>query len=471
MSTLNARIMKITGMFGGLQVTNIACSIVRAKLVALWIGTAGIGLFGILNSALEMIFALSQLGIRQSAVADIASARPSQLPKLGCTVRRWSIILGIAGALFTLLCSGWLSRLSFGHSGYAPAFAWLSITVLLSAVNNGEGAIFQGLQQFRKLAVCSMLGAVGGLAVSVPMFYFWGIDSIVPSIIAYTVVTWVALGVYRQRIPRPEEPVSLKQTFEIGRRFLTLGLYMTVTAVVTNAISYAFMAYLNHVDDLGATGCYNAGFTIINRYAGLVFTAISMEYFPRLAAVAHSRRRTSAFVINQLWLSLTVIVPVATLFIAVSPWVVRLLYSNDFSVILPFVIWAMPGTVLRAISWCMSFVILARSDGRTFLLPELLSGVISIALNILGYHYMGFTGLGYAYFGWYAAYTLIVAIPYFRSYRLHLSRNIALFMLYCLAMSAAAAWIALTVAPLAAIPFAAVASAISIVMLRRRLKA
>ena len=417
MASLNARILKVTGMFGGLQVINIICSVVRSKLVAIWIGATGVGLFGVLNAALEMINSLTQLGVRQSAVRDLASASKEEVPALVCVIRRWSLVLGCIGTLLTLVCSPWLSELSFGTRDYWWGFALLSATVVLSAVNNGEGAVFQGLKSFRKLAVCSMLGAVGGLAVSIPMFYIWRIDSVVPSIIAYALMTWLAMGYYRERIPRPNTAITLSQTIAIGRRFMLLGIYMTVTAVVTNAISYAFMSYLNNVGDLETTGYYNAGFTIVNRYVGLVFTAIAMEYFPRLA----------------------------------------------------FIVWATLGTVFRAVSWCMAFVILARGDGRTFLLTEISSGVVSIALNIVFFNAWGYAGLGYAYILWYGIYTGIVGYVYFRRYRLKIERRIPLYLAYSLLLPCAGAFTALNYKPVYALPLALAACGVSFVMLRRKL--
>jgi len=469
MSNLNARIMKVTALFGGLQATNILCSVARAKLVAIWIGGAGLGLFGLFNSALELIYAVTQLGIRQSAVRDMAGADPSQRSRIAWTIRRWSIMLGLAGAALTLLFSRPLSILSFGTPGYRWAFACLSIIVFLSAVNQGEGAIFQGLQRFRKLAVCSMLGSLGGLAVSIPMFYFWRIDSIVPSIIAYGVVTWIAMGYYREPVPRPEGGISIGRTIALGKHFMMLGVYMTVTAVATNLISYGFMAYLNNYADISVTGYYNAGFTLVNRYVGLVFTAISMEYFPRLASVARSRHRTGVFVSNQIYLAVAVIVPVALLFIAASPLVVRLLYDREFLVIVPFVVWAMTGTVLRAVSWCMAFVIVARGDGKIYLSTEILSCVISITLNVWFFNLWGFAGLGYAYAVWYGLYTLITGYVYFRHYGLEADRNLAVFLACSLGATCGGAFLATAAAPVWALLPAAASCLVSWKILRRKI--
>ncbi|MDE7119034.1 MAG: hypothetical protein K2O10_00315, partial [Muribaculaceae bacterium] len=69
-----SRILRVLGIFSGVQGTQMLCSIVRVKLVALWIGAAGIGLFGIFNSAMEMISNISQMGLRTSAVRAIAAS-------------------------------------------------------------------------------------------------------------------------------------------------------------------------------------------------------------------------------------------------------------------------------------------------------------------------------------------------------------------------------------------------------------
>ena len=66
--------MKAMGIFGGVQVVGIICSIIRTKLVAMWIGPVGTGLFGLFNNALEMISTGTNLGIRSSSVRDISQA-------------------------------------------------------------------------------------------------------------------------------------------------------------------------------------------------------------------------------------------------------------------------------------------------------------------------------------------------------------------------------------------------------------
>ena len=168
--------MKAMGLFGGVQVAGILCSIIRTKLVALWIGPVGIGLFGLFNNALEMLSTGTNLGIRSSSVRDISQASEgrdtSLVARMVSVVRKWSLWLGLAGALLTLMLAPMLSQLTFGDSAHIWGFVALSIAVLLQALTNGEYAVLQGSGRLKRLASVTLWGTIVGLAVSVPLFYF-----------------------------------------------------------------------------------------------------------------------------------------------------------------------------------------------------------------------------------------------------------------------------------------------------------
>ena len=203
--------MKAMGLFGGVQIVGILCSILRTKLVAVWIGPMGVGLFGIFNRALEMLNVGTNLSIRQSSVRDISQAassdessenthaKSSALASIITAVRHWSLWLGMAGALITLALAPTLSKLSFGDYNHIWGFVLLSAAVFLMAVTNGEYAVFQGTARLRRLASITMWGSLCGLAVSIPLFYFLRERSILPSIIAYAAACAIWACVLRNR--------------------------------------------------------------------------------------------------------------------------------------------------------------------------------------------------------------------------------------------------------------------------------
>ncbi len=430
--------MKAMGLFGGVQVMGILCSIIRTKLVALWIGPVGIGLFGLFNNALEMISTGTNLGIRSSSVRDISQALSASdknlVARMIAVVRKWSLWLGLAGALLTLAMAPLLSQVTFGDGNHIWGFVALSCAVLLQALTNGEYAVLQGTARLKRLASVTLWGTIVGLAVSVPLFYLLRERSILPSIIAYAVALAVFAWWFRNR-EYPAAAVDRREAFNMGKGFIRLGIYMTLGNFATILASYAFNAWLNVNAGTDQVGFYQAGYTLINKYTGLILTALGMEYYPRLSRVADSRIRLRAFVSQEINVAISVMAPVVALFILLRQVVVWLLYTPEFNVILTFVSWGMIGTVLRTLSWCLAFTILAKGDGKTYLWTEVASAVINLALNIVFYKWWGLTGLGIAFLVSYLLYTGIVAVVYFKIYRLEVSRASLYNLLWTLAVA------------------------------------
>ncbi len=439
-SSISRMAMKAMGLFGGVQIAGILCSIIRTKLVAMWIGPVGVGLFGLFNNALEMISTGTNLGIRSSSVRDISQALtghdPGLVARMVSVVRKWSMWLGLAGALTTLLLAPLLSQVTFGDTTHIWGFVALSVAVLLQALTNGEYAILQGTARLKRLASVTLWGTIVGLAVSIPLFYLLRERSILPSILAYAAALAVFAWLFRNR-DYPPAVMSRHETFDMGKGFVRLGIYMTLGNFASILASYAFNSWLNINAGTEAVGYYQAGYTLLNKYTGLILTALGMEYYPRLSKVADSRIRLRAFVSQEINLAIAVMAPVVALFILLRELVVWILYTPEFNVIFSFVSWGMIGTVLRTLSWCLAFTILAKGDGKTYLWTEVASAIINLVLNIVFYRWWGLTGLGIAFLVSYLLYTLIIAVVYFKVYRLSVTRACLYNLLWTLAVAAA----------------------------------
>ena len=106
------------------------------------------------------------------------------------------------------------------------------------------------------------------------------------------------------------------------------------------------------------------------------------------------------------------------LFINLVPVIISLLYDTTFSAATGYVTIAAVGTMLKAVSFVLAYVIVARGDGMIYLVTEFISAALYLVLNIVGYRLYGLDGVGGAYIIWYLAYTLSVFLVY--RYRYHL---------------------------------------------------
>lgn len=469
---LNRVITKAAALFGGVQVVSIVCSVIRTKVIAVLLGSSGIGIIGLYNSAIETVAALTGLGIRSSSVREISEAHShnddGEISRIVTIVRRWSWFVGLLGAVVLISLAPLLSQWTFGDDNHIWGFVLLSCTLMFNALTSGEQAILQGTKQLQRLARCSVYGSVVSLMVSLPLYYFMGIDGIVPSLILYAVATWIVTFFYRERHIAKSQ-LTMQQTLLQGREMVTLGVFMTVSSFITTLFSYIFAAYLNARSGEAVVGFYQAGFTLMNKYVGLIFTAMAMEYYPRLSSVTKDNAQLSHYVGKQVEMMQLMLAPIITIFILLHPLMVRILYTTDFFVINGYLLLAIQGITFKAISWSLGFVLLAKGSGKLYFATELLSDVITLALNIIGYHYWGLTGVGASYTIGFVIYLVIIYIACRSNYQVTPGRQawIATAVVTFTAMAVLVAYIYLR--PLAWV-IAIIAIATSVILLYRRLR-
>lgn len=428
-SATTAKVIKAMGIFGGVQSLQILCSVIRTKLVAVWIGPAGVGLIALYNSTMEFLSTVSQLNLRQSAVRDLAQTadNPAKAARTTAVVRKLAFFLGLAGMLAVVLLSPALGWWSFGSASAITPFIVLSPIMLFSSLAAGDWAVMQGLGRLKELARSTLYASVASTAVAIPLFYFLRLDGIIPVLIVFAVFNALFARLMRDRHIEAVR-IGLSQAWREGRGMLSLGMYLTVSYGVTLLVSYIFTAWLNRSYSTETVGYFQAGYTLVNSYAGIIFTAMAYEYFPRLSGMTMHRNRMETIVSHQIKISLCVLVPVIITLVCARELIIDILYDSSFDAALPFIAFAATGLAFRAASFCLAYTILARGDGRIYVMTEISSAALYIVLNIILFENYGFSGLGIAYIIWYFCYTAIVYAVYRFRYGMRLRKGIVPFL-------------------------------------------
>jgi O-antigen/teichoic acid export membrane protein len=421
------QIFKATSIFGGVQVFNILIGIIRSKFIAVLLGPTGMGIAGLLTSTTGMITGLTNFGLGSSAVRNVAEAHAQKdkqrISIVMTTLRRLVWFTGLLGTFVTLIFAPWLSELTFRNKDYTYAFMFLSITLLLTQLSAGQNVLLQGTRNLRYLAKANLFGAVLGLFVTVPLYYFFGIKGIVPAIIIASVITLILSWYFSRKIRIDKLRLSFSEIRQEGKGMLIMGFMLSLSGIITLAVSYLTRIYIVNESNVDQVGLYNAGFAIIGTYVGLVFTAMGTDYYPRLAGVAHDNQLAKETINQQAEIAILILAPILMIFFVFIHWVVELLYSNQFTPVNGMIQWAALGMFFKAASWSVAFLYLAKGVSNMFFLNELFVNSYSLVFNIIGYKYWGLDGLGIAFLACYVIYLLQVFIICNRKYEFNFSKS------------------------------------------------
>lgn len=432
-SETTSRILKTLGIFGGVQVVTILCSVIRTKLAALWIGPAGVGLLAVYNSTIELLNQTSQLSLNQSAVPDLSASRNDSAtgPRIVGAFRTILKAMGLIGFAVVLLTSPLISLWVFGDITHTVAFCLLAIIPVFSSIINTESTIMRGYDRLRPLAKTTLYSSVALVVSAVPLFYFFRLHAVVPVIIlGYAFNSLFSIHFRQRDIAAAKE--TLAQAWELCRPMISLGAFLTLSTFVSLLASNIFVVYLNRSYSGDAVGFYQAGYTLLNTYVGLILTAMSTEFYPRLSAMK-SNMRMEVAMSHEIKIILWILLPLLIGFICCSELCVNILYSSKFSETIPFIVFGAPGVVMRAVATCICFSILAKGSGKLYIFTETFSAMMYLAFYIPLYRHFGYTGLGIAYTLWYAAYLAAVYLIYRYRFGMKLHRGIPTLILCTIA--------------------------------------
>lgn len=421
------QILKATSLFGGVQIIKIIIQIVQQKIIAILLGPAGMGISGLYTSAISLIQGITSMGLTYSAVKNVAEANgTNDFEKISKTItvfRKLVWITGLLGMSSVIILSPYLSKTTFGNYDYTLPFVFLSVSLLFQQLSQGQSAILQGMRKLKYLAKSNVLGSLLGLLISIPIYFFFGIRGIVPTLILNTLTSLTLSYYFSRKIKISNLNVSVSEIFQEGKEMLQMGIVMSLNSLFTVGVAYLIRIFIVRIGGTEEVGLYTAAYAIINTYAGMVFTAMGTDFYPRLASVNIDNKLCNKMVNQQAEIAVLILTPFLLFFLLVAPKAITILYSNRFIPIEGFLEWASLGMLFKATSWTIGFLYLAKQDMKVFIINEVVANIILLTCNLLGYYYYGLDGLGIAFTFSYCIYLGIVFFIARRRYSFSLNSS------------------------------------------------
>lgn len=404
------QILKATSIFGGVQIFNIIISVFRAKFIAVIIGPAGMGIFGLLTSTLSLITSLTSFGLSTSSVKDIAFAYErsdnEKVMEVTSILRNLVWYTGALGMILTLLLSPLLSKLTFDTYNYTWSFILLSVTLLLGQLTLGKDAVLQGTRKIKWLAYANMISSALSLIVTFPVYYFYGIKGIVPAIIIASCFTLIITQFYYSRLKFVIPFLKFRETWHKGKDMLKLGFFLSLSGIITTCCTYGVRIFISKFGGFEQLGFYNAGFGIINSYVGIIFTAMATDYYPRLAGSSNDKNKFSSIINEQGNVALIILGPILTGFVIFNNFAITLLYSKEFLPAQAMMQYAIIGVFVKAAAWLLGFLVVAKGETKIFFWSELIANTYHSIFNCIGFYYWGLEGLGISFIAGYSLHLL-----------------------------------------------------------------
>lgn len=417
MSTSYRQILRSSSILGGASVINIVLGLVRTKVVAALLGTAGIGLVGLLQSLMATASEIAQLGVGQAGTRQVAAAASQESPEAIATVRRalfvGTAVMGTLGGVIVWCLREQLATEVLGDVARCGDVGWLALGVALSVFAASQNALINGFQRMGDLAKLSVGSAVVSTIVGVLAISLLGSDGVVLFVVVTPLASFSIASYLVRSMPASTTPVGVIVPWHAVqhelRTLIQLGVAFMVAGAVTTVGQLAVRTLILREVGPDGLGQFQAAWSISMNYIGFVLSAMAGDYYPRLTAAIGDDARVNRLVNEQSEVALLMAGPVLMVILALAPWVIWLLYSAEFAEAAVLLRWQILGDMLKVVGWPLGFIVLASGHGKTFMFTQSLQMGVFTCLVWFGLPLMGVEATGPAFA---AMYVVGVAVNY-----------------------------------------------------------
>ena len=294
-------IIKSTGIIAFVQIFKIFFVFVQNKVLAIIVGTAGYGVYGLFYTFSALVSSFSTLGIDQAGVRQVAKNSGNE--SFGKSLWTLKFLLFFSSFLSFIIILFFRNKISyslFGNYNYSYGVVIVGLAIFFNGISQGYISILNGIQKLKYIALSQIFGVASSAIFAVIFIMLFKIKGIPYFILLASIVVFLfsIYYVYKSNLPRQKPDIIFfkKET----KTLLSIGAGLAYSAIIVSISSYLSQIYIRKYFGLEWVGMYNAGNILSNVYLGIILTAMGVDLMPRLAKVVDSDEETNKLVNYQI---------------------------------------------------------------------------------------------------------------------------------------------------------------------------
>jgi O-antigen/teichoic acid export membrane protein len=394
-------ILKSTGIFGVSHVVKIAAKIVVNKFAALYLGTIGVGIIGLVENLLSVIYGFVNFGIPASSVREIAlltneSDAINEIRKIKI-IHYWSLFSGLIGGVFFAIVSCFFFKDFYPENA---SFIWFSSLVLyfiFFSLFSAKMAILQGKRELKKIVIIQVWSAIIQMVSALFCYYFFGLNGIAMAILFSALFSFILIYLYAPNNQLSTLSISIKQAFFEGLPMVKLGMMLSIGALINQVAYYIIRVFLKDFLSFESLGIFQVSQTILIGYLSVIFVVMSNNFYPQLCNLERDKENFEKYINQQTQFALFLVVPMVLGMYLFASKIILILYSAEFLNVLMVLKIALFGLIFKTIAWPIGFISLVKGNKKLFFKQNLLSDFVNVICSVVLTYFYGLIGLGIAF--------------------------------------------------------------------------
>lgn len=408
-------LFKVTSLNGLSVLIKIMVGFVTSKVIAVFIGPAGMALVGNFRNFITAIENLGILGFQNGIIKYVADYHNQEEKQRSFLATVTLTILLVASALSILLfCTAtyWNNNLfgtAFQYTTIFKALAlclpWYIGSVFLTAVLNG-------FEAYGKVIKVNIIGNLIGLFLSVALVYYYKeFGALLAIVLAPVFVFFITLYYLYHQLDYFRISFS-NYNVDFLRHLAEYSLMALVSAVVGPIVLLSLRNTIIHTLSYEAAGYWEALTRISSYYFLFLSTILTVYYLPKL-----SKSESVAATKSLFWSYFKGIVPFFLIGLVVlyvlRGYLIPVLFADAFLPVSELFFWQFVGDAFKAMALILGYQFFAKKLTKAFIVTELFSFAVLWLSGQYLVNLFGIEGIAMANAVTYGVYLITLSV-YFR---------------------------------------------------------
>ncbi|MFD1163870.1 O-antigen translocase [Hwangdonia seohaensis] len=406
----NNVLIKITSLKTAAILTRMIAGILTSKAIAVFIGAEGLALIGNLRNFVGSAQSVAILGLYKGSVKYIAEYKDNivRLSKTISTVYYFGFVSSISVSLLCYFNAENINNLIFpNYSNYAYVIKIFAFVLPFYALNMFSFSIMNGFSKYKILIIINIIGQILGVSITLLLIYQNNIDgALISVVIAESLIFLITLvGIINRRSLTPL--IQVKQvSFAYFKRLSSYSIMALFSAVLLPLVALAIRSYI--IENIGYkdAGFWEAMTRISKYYLMLVSSLMALYILPRFTeidTVKEFRKEVFGFYKTVI----PVLVLALFLIYLLKPFIVTLVFTEEFKPVEDLFLWQLLGDFLKVLSLVIAYQFLAKKMFWHYVVTETFLVVI---LYITSVYFINMFGVVGAVIGHFVSYLMYYGI-------------------------------------------------------------
>jgi PST family polysaccharide transporter len=387
------------------------------KVIAVYLGPSGLAIVSQFQNFIGVASVLASGGILQGVVKYLSEVRDDEEKQsiLLSTSLKISLIFSVIVGIVTSVFARGLSLNIFNSLEYHYVFILLGFTVVLFGLNSLLISILNGTGEIKKLVAVKVSTNLFGLLITSSCVYLYGIKGALTALaISQSVIFFVSLLFVTRSRWFKRKVFSKKLDKIYSLKLFQYSLMAISSMILTPVVQIGIRNIIVEKISIIEAGYWDGLSKISLAYLGIISSTLSIYYLPKLSVLKERLEIRRELLNGYKIITPLLILLVVTVYLARN-YIITFLYSNDFTSMKILFAPQLAGDFFKILSWILSYLMLAKSLAKIFILTQtiFLTGSYFLSSFLLGI--FGLYGIVLAHFFINLTYFIFIVI-YFKNY-------------------------------------------------------